>query len=268
MDSPKVIIITGVSSGIGKALAIALLKHGDIVAGFSRHNELLEDLRGECESLMVYSGDVTQDKDCHDFVLKVFEKYGRIDVLINNAGMGLFRKSWETSLEEYQRLMDVNFFGAVRLIQEVLLIFMKQDSGHIVNVISVAGRRAFPDVTAYCASKFALRGFGEALRQELKEVCPAVKVSQIYPVATRTPFFEKAGSPNYEKRHQYTQIMEPETVAKEVLKVIDREKGEDLILTRRAQILDKIHAIFPSLIEWLNAKALQKIKSGHGINLS
>ncbi len=263
MLSEKVIVITGASSGIGRACTVSLLEEGADVAVFARNQKQLEFLQKNCQerglkSVLVYSGDVTQSQDCSSLISEVLKRYERIDVLINNAGIGLFRKSWDTSIEEYQHLMNVNFFGAVRLIQEVLPVFMKQESGHIVNVISVAGRRAFPDVSAYCASKFALRGFGEGLRQDLKEACPAVKVSQICPVATRTPFFEKAGSPDYEKRHQYTQVMDPETVAKEILKVIERGKGEDLILTRRAQIIDKIHGVFPSFIEWLNAKALQK----------
>lgn len=265
MISGKIIIITGASSGIGRACALSFLRKGARVAVFSRNREALEFFQNECQMenlkfCSLHPGDVTQAKDCQLLVADVMRRYGRIDVLINNAGAGLFRKSWETSLEEYQRLMDVNFFGAVRLVQEVLPIFMKQESGHIVNVISVAGRRAFPDVSAYCASKFALRGFGESLRQELKEKKFNIKVSQVYPVATRTAFFEKAGSSDYEKRHQFTQVMEPEIVAQEILNIAERDRGEDIILTRRARIIDKVHALFPFLIEWMNAKALAKSK--------
>ncbi|MBI1884575.1 MAG: SDR family NAD(P)-dependent oxidoreductase [Chlamydiae bacterium] len=261
MISDKVFIITGASSGIGKSCVLQFLTLGGKVCAVARSKEGLEVLKKEAglhaENILVCPADVTKEEDSARVVHATIEKFGKVDVLVNNAGIGLFRSSWETSLDEYQKVMNVNFFGALLLTLKVLPSLRSQDRGQIVNVISVAGRRAFPDVAAYCASKFALRGFSEALRQELKRVKSPVQVSLVYPVATNTPFFEKAGSSDYRGRHRFTNIMQPGEVAKEILKIIEKGKG-DSILTRRARVIDKIHAFFPEWIEDLNLKALEK----------
>lgn len=179
MDKPKIILITGASSGIGKACAEYLASQGHIVYGTSR--KLQADTPGMRYLLM----DVCNEDSVKLAVGELIRREGRIDALLNNAGIGNVGSVEDTKIGEGQTVFDTNFFGTVRVCQAVLPAMREQKSGLIVNVSSIAGFIGLPYRAMYSASKFAVEGFTEALRQEVKSF--GIKVCMIQPGDFKTP---------------------------------------------------------------------------------
>lgn len=164
----KVVIVTGASSGIGKALAMASLARGAKIAVCARGTDKLKALYGDIESdkCLMQQVDVRNEKDCASFINNIVAKWGRADVLINNAGVSMRALFEYTDTTVIRELMDINFFGAVYCTKYALPHIIKQ-KGVIAGVSSIAGYRGLPARTGYSASKFALQGFLESLRAEL-----------------------------------------------------------------------------------------------------
>lgn len=182
MSTRPIAVITGVSSGIGEATARRLAQMGFTVFGSRRSASFERDAHG----ITLFPMDVCSDDSVLRGIDFVIEKADRIDLLINNAGYALDGAVEETSIEEAKDQFETNFFGAARVIQRVLPILRNQRSGHIVNVSSVVGLFAVPFWGFYSASKFALEGYTEALRHELKPF--GIRVSLVEPGFTRTDF--------------------------------------------------------------------------------
>ena len=171
MIEGKVAIITGASSGIGYATAIALSKGGAKVAIGARRTDLLDKLQNE----IIQNGgdvfsqklDVTQKSDCDSFVKTTVKKYGTVDILINNAGLMPLSFVKKLKVDEWDKMIDVNIKGVLYCTAAVLPYMLEKQSGHIVNISSVAGRVVFPAGSVYCATKHAVTAFSEGLRQEL-----------------------------------------------------------------------------------------------------
>jgi NAD(P)-dependent dehydrogenase (short-subunit alcohol dehydrogenase family) len=162
-SASKVILITGASSGIGKACAEHLASRGHRVFGTSRNNP------GKRGAVEILSMDVTDDRSVREGVLRVAGEAGRIDVVVNNAGMGIAGAVEETSVEEAKRQFETNFFGILRVCRAALPILRRQGSGLIVNMSSIGGLMGLPFEGLYSASKFALEGMSEALRLEVRQ---------------------------------------------------------------------------------------------------
>src|SRR5581483_1022526 len=183
----KVIIITGGSAGIGKAWVEAFLLNGAKVATCARSNDKLYQLQRAHpgSSLITYTADVSSETDCKNFIDEVVKVFGTIDVLINNAGISMRALFNDTTLDTLKKVMDINFWGTVYCTKYALPYIQKQ-KGTVVGVSSIAGYRGLPGRTGYCASKFAMNGFFEALRTEMLEsgvnimwVCPGFTASNI-----------------------------------------------------------------------------------------
>lgn len=191
----KVWFITGVSSGLGKQIAKEVLDKGDTVVGTFRKPEQVEAFNKEKEGK---SFGVLMDVSSTEMIVKAvqttIEKFGFIDVLVNNAGYGLMSSVEEASDEEVRKQFEVNVFGVLTTIREFLPYFRKQRSGHIMNITSIAGRIGSQGLGIYNGSKFALEGIGEALAAELKPL--NVKVTNIEPGPFRTSW--AGGSATYE----------------------------------------------------------------------
>lgn len=164
MFDPKVILITGASSGNGRATAQLLAQKPYRVFGTSRHPARATPI----ENVMFVALDVRCDDSVEQCVSAVLEQAGRIDVLVNNAGYELSGALEETSVDEARDQFETNFFGVVRMVKAVLPFMRRQRQGQIINVSSLAGLAAAPFLGMYSASKFALEGYTEALRQEIK----------------------------------------------------------------------------------------------------
>jgi short-subunit dehydrogenase len=194
----KVVIVTGASSGIGEATAREFAKEGAKVILAARRVDRLEALAREIVAMgggaeaLVAQADLSKLEDIQALISKTLEKYGRIDVLVNNAGFG--RLDWLENLDpvkDIQSQFDVNVMGVVQTTRQALPIMIKQRSGHIINMCSMAGLVATPTYTIYAACKHAVHGFSEALRREVKPW--GIDVSMIYPGGVTTEFGAHAG---------------------------------------------------------------------------
>ena len=167
----KVAIVTGSSSGIGFETALALAREDYFTYATMRdtkkENNIKETAKKENLKLEVLVMDVDKEDSVKNAINKIVKEKGRIDVLVNNAGYGLFGCLEDISMEDLKAQFETNFFGVVRVSQAVIPVMRKQKSGIIVNVSSVAGRIGFPVSPAYISSKFALEGLSESLRYEL-----------------------------------------------------------------------------------------------------
>ncbi len=173
MPSEHVILITGCSSGIGRATAIEAAARGHRVFATARNPETLRDLesRGQIRTLAL---DVTDAASIRDAVAAVLAEAGHLDALVNNAGYGQYGAAEDVTAEEWRRQFDVNLFGAIEVARAVLPAMREKRRGTIVNVSSVAGKIAIPFAAPYCASKHALEAFSDALRVE---VAPSASAS-------------------------------------------------------------------------------------------
>lgn len=168
MSEKKVWFITGTSSGFGRALAEEVLAKGDRVVATARKPEVLQDLIEQYPSAArAVKLDVTNTGDVKNSVREAVAEFGRIDVLVNNAGYALVGAIEETSDEQIRQQFDTNLFGVLNVTREVLPVMRRQKSGHIVNIGSVVGISAMPLMGLYSATKFALEGLSEALAAEL-----------------------------------------------------------------------------------------------------
>jgi len=183
----RVWLITGGSSGFGRALAEAALARGNRVAATARRAERLEDLvRQAPDRALAVALDVTDPEAVRRAVGEVLERFGRLDVLVNNAGHGQVGAVEETTEEELREIFDVHVFGPAALVRAVLPAMRERRSGAIVQMSSFGGQVAYPGFSAYCATKFALEGFSEALAPEVEPF--GIKVLIVEPGAFRTGF--------------------------------------------------------------------------------
>ncbi len=184
MDKEKrVVLVTGASSGIGRACATHLAGRGYRVYGTSRRAG-----GGQPGSVAMLVADVTDDRSVEQAVAAVLEREGRLDIVVNNAGMGIAGPVENTSIEQAKRQLEVNFFGAFRVCRAVLPALRSQRSGYIVNIGSIGGLIAIPYQAMYSASKFALEGLSESLRMEVRPF--GVKVVVIEPGDHKTAITE------------------------------------------------------------------------------
>lgn len=186
----KVALVTGSSSGIGFETSLALAREGYYTYSTMRYvtkgNTIKDVAKKENLKIEVLELDVNKDETIRNCVNQILKEKNRIDVLVNNAGYGLFGCLEDISMEELKTQFETNFFGVVRMLQAVLPVMRKQKSGIVINVSSVAGRIGFPVSPAYISSKFALEGLSESLRYELMPF--GIKVVIIEPGVIKTNF--------------------------------------------------------------------------------
>lgn len=186
--NPGVALVTGASSGIGRATAIALQSAGFRVFGTSRRAAKNSD------GLTMLACDVTDDASVRKLVDDVLAETGRIDLLVNNAGMGLFGGAEESSMVQAQALFDVNVFGVLRVTNAILPIMRRQGKGRIVNLSSVQGFIPAPYFALYASTKHAIEGYSESLDHELRPF--GIRVALVEPAYTRTSFEDNLARPD------------------------------------------------------------------------
>ncbi len=251
-------IITGGSSGIGKATARLLARYGANVFIVARRqqrlNAALDEIvaeRNHADQIFrAFSADVSQYEQIKAVVDAVVESGYPPDILINSAGIASCNYFDQLTLDDFRRTMDVNFFGTVNTIKAVLPYMKEKRSGHIVNVSSVAGIVGVFGYTAYGATKFAVRGFSDALRMELKPY--NIHVSVLFPPDTDTPQLQEENKtkPLETKRLAGTvKLTSPEQVAMELLRGI-RKRKRMIICGTDTKILYVLYSIVPSVFGW------------------
>ena len=207
----KIALVTGSSSGIGFETSLELARNGFYtfasMRDISKSNKIKELAEKENLPIDIIELDVDKEDSIKNAIKNIVEKKQRIDVLVNNAGWGLWGSVEDVSIDEFKAQFETNFFSIIRMIQEVAPIMREQKSGHIINISSIAGRIGFPISPAYISSKFALEGLSESLRFELMPF--GVNVIIIEPGMIKTNFFEpmKLGE-KAEKTDVYKNITE------------------------------------------------------------
>jgi NAD(P)-dependent dehydrogenase (short-subunit alcohol dehydrogenase family) len=193
----SVIVITGASTGIGRASALAFARAGATVVVTSRREEVLCTLAESCKNLggraIAIAADVTDERIIQDLARRVVESFGRIDVWINNAAVTLFARFEQTPPEAYRRVIETNLFGCIHGARAVLPYFREQGSGMLINISSGVGKIGSPFISAYVASKFAIIGLSESLRMELRDA-PDIHVCTVLPAAIDTPLFQQGAN--------------------------------------------------------------------------
>jgi short-subunit dehydrogenase len=273
LNKNSVAVITGAGSGIGRALALRFAKEkisGIAIADFNEQGldetfALVENLGVTVSKHLV---DVSKLEQIQRFADDVIAKHGRATHLINNAGVGLFGSFEEISLQDFEWLMSINFWGVIYGCKVFMPILQQQDSAHIVNISSVFGMIAPPEQTAYCASKFAVRGFTEALKHELIDT--NVKVSCVHPggiltdIARNSKIGENTPKENKQQGVEFfDQVAKtsPETAADVIINGIKKENVR-ILIGKDAHAISYIHRLFPK--KYLR---MLEIFSGHRLDL-
>jgi len=183
----RIWLVTGISSGLGKAMAEAIINSGDFVIGTFRDDDKIVEFNkrniGKGKGVKL---DITQISEIDSVVAQIISEFGRIDVLVNNAGVGFAGAIEEATIDEVRKVFEPNFFGTLKLTQAVLPYMRKNRDGDIIQISSHAGVKAFAGFGIYNASKFALEGFSEALAQEVEPL--GIKVTIVEPGPFRTNF--------------------------------------------------------------------------------
>jgi short-subunit dehydrogenase len=224
-----VAVITGASSGIGRATALRLAKGKAALVLTARSESSLREVAEECERLggraISVPADVRDEQAMKDVASKAIERFGRLDVWINNAAVTLFGRVEEVPSETFRRVLETNFFGYVNGARAALPHFRAQERGILINVSSQVGRVGSPYLSAYVASKFAVNGFAESLRMEVEDA-PDIHVCSVLAASIDTPFFQHAANYTGRAVKPLEPIYTPETVAETIEKTIGHPKRE------------------------------------------
>jgi len=210
----KTAVVTGASSGIGRAAAIELARRGANVVVAARRSDRLAEVARACEAFGVKATAVETDVDSRDSCNALIAAAGHVDVLVNNAGFAVFESIADANPDDFEAMMRTNYLGAVWCTKAVLPQMLERGDGTIVNVASIAGIMGYARMGSYCATKFALIGFSEALRDEV--IGRGVKVAMVCPGTTETEFFVKAERGKMPGASRLIVGVKPERVARAI----------------------------------------------------
>jgi len=251
-------IVTGASSGIGRALVIELIRQGASVVALARRAERLQELQSLVADTSRYRwvvGDVTRRGDRATALALANGEFGGLDALVNNAGVGALGRFDQADEARLRQIFEVNFFAPAEFTREALPLLTAGQRPIVVNVGSVLGHRAVPSKSEYCASKFALRGLSDALRIELAQV--GIDVLLVSPSTTQSEFFEVAHSAGQERHggRSLQRGMPAETVARRTVAAM-RAGRREVILSAGGRLLVWLDRLCPPLADWLIARWL------------
>ena len=253
----KVILITGASSGIGRATAIEFAKLGAHIVLVARKKEKLEKVADELKkfpvSTLICPCDIAKKDQVKQMSKIVLEKFDTVDVLVNNAGFAIYGSVYDLTIEEIESHMETNYFGMVYCIKNFLPSMLTNKSGHIVNVASVAASFGLPGIASYCASKFAMLGFSEGLKHELKDT--GIGITVVSPIMVRTSFFDHI---SFEKMPKYSPVsLSSKTVAKTIVKAANSSRLE-IIVPSVVRGAVWMKSTFPYIINPILGKSFKK----------
>ncbi len=225
----RTVLITGASSGLGEAIAYEVSKKGARVILCARTEKKLVNILEKCESFSGLNGvaipmDISDYHSVESGIEKIQSEFSQIDVLVNCAGFGRFEDFLETDFEETEKMFRVNVLGLIYLTQKIALMMTQAGQGHIINVASQAGKMATPKSSIYAATKFAVIGFSNSLRLEMKPF--GISVTTINPGPIKTPFFDKADPSGGYLETIGRLALNPEELAQKVVNLMGTYKRE------------------------------------------
>jgi len=238
----KTVVVTGASSGIGRATALEMARRGANLVLAARRAEELEMTAAECRRLGVESVAIPTDVGDREQCRQLIERAGKIDVLVNNAGFAIFDSIAAADAGDLEQMMQTNFFGAVHCTQAVLPQMLERGAGTIVNVSSICGIMGYARMGGYCATKFAVVGFTEALRDEV--LGRGVSVALVCPGTTETDFFLKAERGKMPAASRLLLAVKPERVARDVCNAAEDGRYRR-ILPLLARVFIRMKEVFP-----------------------
>lgn len=242
----RVAVVTGASSGIGRATALALAERGARVSLAARTESALHELADEVRLLgreaLVVPTDVTDKEQVDRLMAKTMKRWGRVDILVANAGAYIRCPIRELTVQEMRRSMAVNFYGALYAVLAVQPHMVEQDDGHIVLVSSLDGKKGLPRDAPYVAAKFALAGYAEVLRQELRG--SGVHVTTVFPGRVDTPLIDTLEVPRVSAK------IPAEAVARSIIGAIRRPRPE-VIIPLQGRMLHLVNVLSPRFGDWL-----------------
>jgi NAD(P)-dependent dehydrogenase (short-subunit alcohol dehydrogenase family) len=252
------VVITGATSGIGREAAREFARAGARVAVAGRREDRLRELVAEIEAgggeALGVRTDVAVQAQVERLIEAARKRFGTVDTLVNNAGIGLVARFEQQPLDDFRRLMDVNFWGAVYACKAALPIMRAQAAGGvIINVASIMGKRGLPYETAYCASKFAMAGFSEALRAEV--MAQGIDVSTIFPGAVESEIWETTDN---RVGLDLASVL-PKFPARELARVIvddARLPQPEIVLALDAQVIGALNTVAPGLMDFVLGQSL------------
>lgn len=259
----KTVIITGASSGIGKAMAYEFGKAGADLVLAARNIEALNEIKTDITEkykvrVVAQKTDVTSEQQCKTLIQRTLQEFNKIDVLINNAGLSMRAPFKDLDLKVMHHLMNVNFWGTVYCSRYAVEHLMKS-GGSLVAVTSITGFAGLPARTGYASSKYAVHGFMESLRIEHMETNLHVMVAA--PGYTRSQVRFNAltadGTPQGDTPRQEEKMMEPEEVAERILRGVQKRK-QIIVMTAQGRLMVLMRKFFPRLLDKLTYKAIKK----------
>jgi short-subunit dehydrogenase len=253
--SKRIVLITGASSGIGREIAKQLVQKGDFPLLVARNRDALQDLKNEIKQCEIFPCDVTNQEQVESMVDQIMAKFHCVDVLINNAGYGRFGGILDIPINDFQGMIETNYLGAVRLTRTLLPHMLLQGDGRIINIASIAGLTGIPNLSAYCASKFALIGFSESLKLEY---APHIKVGVLCPGPVQTPFFQGVAPQHHFPTLILRHLLDVEVVARHAIQLIKHPRVK--VIPHKLSWAMNMRRVAPKLYLWITQKIYRSFK--------
>jgi short-subunit dehydrogenase len=248
----RVVAITGASAGIGRATALRLARDGARLVLCARRTDRLQEVVDEIQraggEAVAVTADVTREADMTTVVSRAVESYGRLDVMMCNAGFGVYGAVDQIAVSQMERMLAVNYTGTYLAARAALPVFRQQRSGHVIIVSSIVGKRGVPFMAAYAATKFAQVGLAESMRAELRGT--GIHVTVVYPISTRTEFFEVMTAQSGFATTSSGPKQDASAVADAIARAIAHPAAE-VFPYRRARLLGIVNAIAPGVTDRL-----------------
>jgi NAD(P)-dependent dehydrogenase (short-subunit alcohol dehydrogenase family) len=252
------VVITGATSGIGRETALAFATAGARVVAAGRREERLQELVKEIEThggeALGVRADVSDRAQVDRLLERAVDRFGRLDTLVNNAGVGIAARFEEQPLEDFRRVMEVNFWGAVFACNAAVPRMRAQSTGGvIINISSIMGKRGMPYQTAYCSSKFALAGFSEALRTEV--MADGIDVSTVFPGLVETEIWESAANKTGLEMPSFVPMLSARELAQIIVQDAQFPQPE-IVMALDAQVLDFFNKLVPGMMDLVLGQSL------------